>query len=465
MQKTIPFEQIKNIHCELARRDLWHYCKLRAPNFYTEEANYLREICEAVQEFENDDNEALIVNMPPRFGKSRTATNAVQWLLGRNPKYKIMTCSYNENLSRKFSKQTRNAIQEQKRKGKIAFSDVFPNIDIKRGSASVNFWGLTASDEENYLATSPNATTTGIGCDYCLIDDIVKNSYEACHQGILDNHFEWFTDTLYSRLEGKRKLLMFMTRWATKDLAGRIIEMYTRQGRNIKVLTKKAKDDGVMLNDKILNEKQYALLCETIGSDIVRANYDQEPIDLIGRLYGEFITYVDPPPFDRIEAMCDAADTGNDYLCLITYGVKIGNPSIAYVLDVYYTKAGMDITEKEIVKRLKEFNVNTYHMESNFGGGAFKKVIERLSRDLGNNKTKFITFSQTQNKEARILSNSTNAIRQVYMPNHWDKLFPLFYKAITEFQREGNNLNDDAPDTVTMVVERIGTQRKSLLAR
>ena len=36
-------------------------------DFYDEvKAPYLKEICNAIQEFENDDNEALIICMPPR---------------------------------------------------------------------------------------------------------------------------------------------------------------------------------------------------------------------------------------------------------------------------------------------------------------------------------------------------------------------------------------------------------------
>ena len=104
--------------CVLASLSLFDYCKIRdSETFYNEEkAPYLKEICDAIQEFENDDNELLIVNMPPRHGKSRTATNAASWLLGRNPRYKIMTGTYNTDLSTKFSKQVRNIIMTQKKK-------------------------------------------------------------------------------------------------------------------------------------------------------------------------------------------------------------------------------------------------------------------------------------------------------------------------------------------------------------
>ena len=103
---TLTKEIQKEASCVLASLSLFDYCKIRdSATFYDEEqAPYLKEICDAIQEFENDDNELLIINMPPRHGKSRTATNAASCLLGRNPKYKIMTGTYNTILSTKFSK-------------------------------------------------------------------------------------------------------------------------------------------------------------------------------------------------------------------------------------------------------------------------------------------------------------------------------------------------------------------------
>lgn len=48
-----------------------------------------------------------------------------------------MTGSYNETLSTTFSKNVRNAIQEEKADNdKIIYSDIFPGVQIKRGDGS-----------------------------------------------------------------------------------------------------------------------------------------------------------------------------------------------------------------------------------------------------------------------------------------------------------------------------------------
>lgn len=462
-QKTNPKSYLKfKSRCELARRNLYDYCLTKNEKFYKDKA-YLKEICDAIQEFENDDNELLVINAPPRFGKSFTATNSAQWLLGRNPKYKMMTCSYNETLSMKFSRQVRNAIQESfidSSFNKIVFKDVFPSVKIKYGCSSTQMWALDGNNEENYLATSPNATTTGIGADFIIIDDIIKNKYEACNSTILSKHWEWFTDTLYSRLEGKRKILVFMTRWATKDLAGRLIQMFKEQKRKYRLITKKACDNGVMLNDTILNYQQYQNLVQTIGEEIVRANYDQEPIDLKGILYENLITYDidsmnedEKPKFVKILANCDTADTGLDYLCCVIYGQTKEKKN--YILDVYYTQDSMEITEEEVAKRLTTFKVQHFYPESNNGGRGFSRSVERRCREMGNNFTVFRPYTQTLNKQARILSNATTVELNVFFPKNWSKLFPTFYQHVTEYQRTGKNEHDDAPDCLTSIVEKL----------
>ena len=57
--------------------------------------------------------------------------------------------------------------------------------------------------------------------------------------------------------------------------------------------------------------------------------------------------------FETIKNYTDTADEGSDYLCSICYGVYNKE---AYVLDVYFTKQGMEITEPQTAKMLFENN-------------------------------------------------------------------------------------------------------------
>ncbi|MBQ8300737.1 MAG: phage terminase large subunit [Clostridia bacterium] len=444
---------------ELARREFFYFCHLSAPSFYKTDRKFLVDMCNQMQEFYEGDEDALILNLPPRHGKSRTASKFVEWVLGRNQNEKIMTGSYNETLSTTFSKSVRNAIQEEKADAdKIVYSDIFPEVKIKQGDGAMNLWSLEGG-YNNYLATSPTGTATGFGASLLIIDDLIKNAEEAYNETTKEKHWDWFTNTMLSRLEEGGKIIIIMTRWASGDLAGKAIEYFSENNISHRVITMKAvQEDGSMLCDEILSKRSYELKIKAMGADIASANYQQEPIDLQGKLYTELKTYDKAPEFTQIKAYCDTADTGSDYLCNIIYGVYENE---AYVLDVYYTDEPMEVTEGETAKRLYENSVNLAKIESNNGGRSFaRRVRDIMLEKYHSNYTTVKWFHQSSNKEARILSNSTWVMEHIYYPADWHIRFPEYYKAMTTYQREGKNKHDDAPDATTGVAESMNRQVK-----
>lgn len=448
-------EAIKRAKLELARREFFFYCYLKSPDFYKYERQFLVDLCNDLQNFLTSDDEVLILNLPPRHGKSRTVGNLVEWLLGRDINAKIMTGSYNETLSTTFSKNVRNTIQEIKGdKDKIVFSDIFPGVSIKQGDGAMNLWSLEGG-YNNYLATAPGGTATGFGCSLMIIDDLIKNKEEAYNANVLDKHWEWYAQTMLSRLEEGGKIIIIMTRWVSGDLAGRAIEHYKAEGKKIKHIKMKAVQDdkGTMLCDEILSYKSFLSKAKAMGPEIASSNYQQEPIDIKGRLYNEFKTYVELPKekIVKISAYCDTADTGDDFLCNIIYA---DCKDSAYILDVIYTKEAMEITEPLVAEAYKKFNVNVADIESNNGGRAFARNIERITRDKGNYKTVVKWFHQSGNKIARILSNSAWVNANIYMPIDWKNKWSEFAKDIISYQKEGKNKHDDAPDALTGVAEK-----------
>ena len=442
----------------LAKKDFWTYCQIKAPDFYLNNRTYLKYLCNNLENFYNSDDHVLVINMPPRHGKSRTAQLFVEWVLGNDNSVKIMTGSYNELLSSTFAKNVRNSIQEVKADANIiVYSDIFPNTKIKHGDGAMNFWSLEKG-YNNYLATSPSGTATGMGADLLIIDDLIKNSEEAYNELTLEKHWDWFTNTMLSRLEEGGKIIIIMTRWSSGDLAGRALEHYKD---NIKHMSMKAvNEDNSMLCEDILSFKSYNEKIKAMGIDIASANYQQEPIDIKGRLYSNFKTYVSLPKddsgnllFTEIKNYTDTADTGDDYLCSICYGVYSNE---AYILDIVYTKEPMEITEELVSKMLFENKVNIADIESNNGGRGFSRSIKRiLSEKYSSNYTIINNFHQSKNKIARIISNATWVMNHIYFPVNWQDRFPEYYEAMVKYQREGKNIHDDAPDATTGIAEKI----------
>lgn len=441
---------------ELAKRSFWEYCKFTSPDFYTEDRRFLHDLAERLQWFiEEATEQIMVVNMPPRHGKSRTATKFVQWLFGKyGTATKVMTGSYNETLSGTFAKQVRDCIAEEKTEGITVYNDIFPDTKIKYGEAAAQKWALEGSQQANYLATSPTGTATGFGCNIMIIDDVIKNAEEAYNAKTLEKLRVWFTDTMLSRTENGFKLIVIMTRWSNDDLAGFILENYKNV---VHVNYKAVQEDGSMLCPDILSRKDYDLKTQHMNKDIVAANYQQEPIDIKGRLYTSLKTYTEIPKDEQGNALfryilnyTDTADEGSDFLCSICYGVYDGS---YYILDVLYTKDAMEITEPATAQMLTRNNVGCAIIESNNGGRGFARNVERECKELGNRHTNIKWFHQSKNKIARILSNSTSVMNNLYFPVNWEDRWSDFARAIKKYQREGKNEHDDAPDALTGVYE------------
>lgn len=441
---------------EEAKTNFFKFCNVLAPSFYKESRAFLIYMCDEMQDFYESDDEVLIVNVPPRHGKSRTASMFAKFVFGQNQNEKIMTGSYNEMLSTTFSKAVRNDISEVKGdKDKLVYSDIFPDTRIKHGDGAMNLWSLEGG-YNNYLATSPTGTATGFGASLLIIDDLIKNAEEAFNEGVLEKHWEWFTNTMLSRVEEGGKIIIIMTRWSSKDLAGRALIHFKEEGKKVRHINLKAQqEDGSMLCDEILSRRSYESKTRAMRPEIAAANYQQEPIDQKGRLYSKFKTYDgELPQFKQIKNYTDTADTGEDFLCSINYGVTFNNE--AYVLDVIYTKDGMEKTEPDTAKVLFEGKVNVADIESNNGGRGFARAVERLLKTNHNsNFTRVEPFHQSKNKQARILSNATWVMDHIYFPSNWRERWPEYFKAMTEYQREGKNKHDDAPDATTGIAEKI----------
>lgn len=446
---------VRDLDVAIANKRLWDFCALLFPTFYKQERQYLREMCDRIEKFiENSPKHFLVVNAPPRHGKSLTAQCLTAWLFGQNPACRVMTASYNERLASVFSRSVRNLIQTEQVGERVVYSEIFPETAVKYGEAAAQMWTVEGQSQVSYLATSPNATATGFGCDFLVIDDLIKNSEEAYNENTLDDHWSWFVNTMLSRLEGERKTIVIMTRWAEGDLAGRILDAYADE---TELITYKCQDGDLMLCPEILDEKGLEMLKQEMNLDIFEANYNQQPIDVKGRLYEQFKEWSELPD-GVVKNYTDTADTGTDYLCSINYVVFQDE---AYITDLVFTDAPMERTENEVAVLLSTGSVTKAEIESNNGGRGFARNVERILRGRHDNRVSITPLAQTKNKESRILSSSAWVQNHVYMPPGWKQRFPDFYQQVMSYQRKGRNAHDDAVDVLAAIYEATTLSRKA----
>ena len=457
---------MRSAEIELAKGSFWEFCRTLSPDYYTEDKTYLIELCDTLQSFYErrllkDDGsyyKKLIIEMPPQHGKSRTLTNFCSWVLGHNQEERIITGSYNDDLAQDFSRYTRDIIQANKTDpNEIIFNDIFPDVAIKRGDASYRQWSLEGQFF-NYKGTGVGGSVTGKGATIRIIDDPVKSAEIAYNESALDKLWLWYTGTWLSRRGASVVMdIICNTPWAKKDITGRLLDIEPDEWYRISMPV--IDENGDMLCDSVLDREAYEGIKRVADEHIFAANYLMQRLDIKGRLYSGFNTYSDLPDNTQgIMSYTDTADEGSDYLCTIVAAVK---DQYWYVVDVEYTQDAQEITEPSTADMYIRNGVTYGVIESNNGGRAFARNVKRLITEKGEREN-IKWFHQNKNKAARILTQSSTVQKYVLFPKDWKNKWPAFYEALTTYQKEGKNNHDDAPDTITGLVEKTGNRTMSV---
>lgn len=476
-------EAVRKRNIIAGQKNLRTYCNLVNPDFFRQEREYQDRLLNTLQaayekKLVNSKTgkpyRIIILNMPPGYGKSFSVANAISWFYGQDIKNKIITVSYNNIIAPKFSKIVRNMVEAEESRGEedsYVTKTFFPELRIKYGDAAVMNWSLEGS-YDSYLATSFDGTLTGMRGNIGIIDDPIKNAKEARNDAVKEAHYDFYKNTFSSRMLPGALQIIVQTRWAMDDLAGRILQDFPDDCYVLE-LTALTEDNetGVSTCEDLYPTDDLQIKRKTIDEEIWSANYMQVPIDKQGALYGEFKTYeaVSASQFERVINYTDTADEGKDFLCSISGGV-IGR--YGYVTDIYYTDSGMEVTEPETARRLQVNGVREALIESNNGGRGFARNVIRELKCLKCLKCSVTWFHQSQPKKARILTNASNVMDQIIMPEDWERRWPEFAKHIKKYQRKGKNDHDDDADAITGFVEfingdvkgkkkaRIGSKRK-----
>lgn len=437
---------------ELARRDFWEFEKILYPELFYDDRKLLKEMATTIQSFIDDSNKHyLVLSVPPRHYKSFSAKNLALWLLGKDPRSRVIGVANSGELASTFSTQIRDTILGiNVGKGGTPYPEIFPDTKIKQGFATKSKWELEGSSEPSYRATSPTSAITGAAADYIIIDDIIKNHTEALNALTLKQHFEFYKNTLFTRTDGEDyKFVFVMQRWATNDLSGEIIKLY---GDDVTVVSYEIEDkEGNMLEPTIMSRSKFEETKKTLDPNILKANYYQKPVDIEGRLYKGFDEWTTLPEVPVTKNNTDVADQGKDYLCSINWFEYEGK---AYITDIYYSNEKAEITEPAVAKMLTAQDITEAEFESNNGGKGYARNIERELKDLGNLKTVVKWTPQTANKEARILASSAWLSKNLLMPPNWTSKYPEAASEVLSYVAGGKNPHDDFCDTIATIFER-----------
>lgn len=170
-------------------------------------------IARAVADVEAGLNRTLIVELPPRSGKTTTTTLLTPaWLLSRHPSWPIALTSHDGGLASSWGRQIRRWAES----GALG-----PEVAIARDAGAVGAWETTEGGR--LLSLSIRESFTGRGAKVLIIDDPHKDFVDAHSATMRTNVWEWWLSVAQTRLEPPYLVIVVMTRWHEDDLVGRLL--------------------------------------------------------------------------------------------------------------------------------------------------------------------------------------------------------------------------------------------------
>lgn len=447
----------------------------RKPNqmFYLPRRKILKQVADAYQELEDDLLDELIVNQPPRTGKSTLSIFAVTWKVGKDSEASNLYSAYSDKITTAFYNGCLEVIND---KVTYRWSEIFHGHSL----VATNGKDLTFDIDRrkhypSVTARSIHGTMNG-ACDasgWLLSDDLVSGIDEALSSDRLASLWYLVENNFLTRAKEKCKIIWEGTRWATADPVGLRLEVLDRieyKGRRIKVISIPALDENEQSNFDydygVGYSTEYYLARRASfehNQDIAswNAQYMQQPVDRTGLVFSpDSLNYFNGElPADdmlvRTFMSVDPAFGGGDYtaspVCM-----QYTDGSI-YVPDVVYDNGDKTITIPKLVEAIIKYNVTALRIECNKMTMSYKEELEKELEKKGiklNIQTK--AAPNNQSKEARIFDKAPT-IRGFYFldENKRSKAYATFMVNVYSFRVTGHNKHDDAPDSLAMAADFI----------
>lgn len=331
---------------------------------------YLRAICHSLVEIFEGKEKRLVVTVPPRHLKSIAASVAfVAWVLGHDPRTKIMVASYSQDLARYHSNLTRLIMQSD------WYRRDFPNTRIsKRGDRALEIQTTAGGGRK---AVSVGGSITGFGANIIVLDDVMKAD-EARSPTVRQELRAWFDDTLQSRLEPKAtgRIVSIQQRLHEDDLPAYLLEKGYRH-LNLPAIAEKDefiaigphdvhhRKAGDLLNPDREDKTTLDQLRRDLGPVMFSAQYQQEPVTAEGnwlRLEW-FGTYDEAPPRDRFLKVVQSWDTAmtstpnSDYSVCTTWGFELESCKW-YLLDVFRKRLDFPDLKRAVIELRKRYQAD-----------------------------------------------------------------------------------------------------------
>jgi predicted phage terminase large subunit-like protein len=287
----------------------------------------------------------LMLLLPPRHGKSELASKRFPaFCLGKRPDMQFISASATSGLAEDFGREVRNIIASRE------YKHIFPRTGLAEDSQAKGKW--TTKDGGTYYAVGVGGAVIGRGADVFMIDDPYSTMADAQSALTRKNVWEWYSGTVYNRLQPGGAIVLINHRMHEDDLSGALLAQQAAGGDQWEVVELPAiNEDG-----EALWPEHYPLdALEQIRRNTLprfwSALYQQRPAPEEGEYFKRdwFRWYTTPPKHLRIYGASDYAvtDGGGDATVHIVVGIDPDDN--LYVLDMWRGRTQSNIWVEEFL--------------------------------------------------------------------------------------------------------------------
>lgn len=448
--------------------------------FYLPRRKQLMPYITGLQDLADGQIRELFTSMPPRVGKTTLAIMFATWLMGRNPEYANLYCSYSDVITTKFYDGILEIITDNTT---YNYAQIFPNAPLVRTNAKDETVDLQRRKHYPSLTCRSVYGTLNGACDVTnrrpdgslggilIADDLVSGIEEALNKDRLMSLWLKVENDMLTRAK-EASVLWIGTRWSVIDPMGlrqsvleNDEEFRGHSWRKISIPALNEHDEsnfdfkyGVGLSTKLLKQRRASF--ERNGDTASwLAQYQNQPIERDGAVFSpdELMYYNGTLPDrepDRIFMAVDPAWGGGDYVSApicYQYGEEV------YVADVVFDNSDKSKTQPKLARKIREHKVGAVYVEASKTTASFAEEVDKLLKSEGkriNMQTSLKHMTGIRSKNDRIMASAPDIrSRMVFLESgKRSKEYEQFMQNVYSFTITGQNKHDDAPDSLQMAI-------------
>jgi predicted phage terminase large subunit-like protein len=356
---------------------------------------------------------------------------------------KIACASYGEELSKLFSNQSRDVMNDK------SFQEAFPEFELVKEPEQF----LATSQGGFRFATTTGGAITGFGADVIIVDDPIK--IQDANSEVAREHVREWMSTLPTRLNNQKKgaIVLVMHRVHEDDIVARLLEQggwtvlnlpaqaqqneHTPYGPDL-IHVRKA---GEFLHPECFGPVEAARSRKELGNRWYEALYNQNPLPPESDFFdvSMFKRYDKAPVCDYIFFSVDVATIANagDYSVCTIWGHAGGG---FYLLDVWRKQVTLPQLEKALLELDGKWNPHLVVVEAvGSGVSLYQYLHDKLGRYVHGRTPR---GSKQHRFEAATLA-ITNG--QIFLPNS----APWLAAYLKELLAFPNGKHDDQVDSTS----------------